>query len=242
MKKREQWIDALKGIGILGIILTHCGTKYLDGIFYSIATCASNGVELFLLISAYLSFESYSKCFIGKKWDVIRGLGKCWIRIIPMYYFALLIIGIATGGSEFWLGTEEKIHFGNALMHIFLLHGLVPHYANSIIGLEWYIGVLAIMYLLVPIIYRICDSLGKSVFVFCVVSIVSYKVDNSILNYVANREDVAIYWNYFDRFWILAQLPVILLGVILFHCKKMGEKGGNAQKKWMWFYFDKIGT
>ena len=60
MRKREQWIDALKGIGILGIILTHCGTKYLDGIFYSIATCASNGVELFLLISAYLSFESYS--------------------------------------------------------------------------------------------------------------------------------------------------------------------------------------
>lgn len=62
-KARISWIDSLKGIAICGIIMIHSGGADLPSLFGKIGNIGKNGVQLFFLISAYLSFISLERYF-----------------------------------------------------------------------------------------------------------------------------------------------------------------------------------
>jgi len=95
----------------------------------------------------------------------------------------------------------------------------VPHYANSIIGVEWYIGTLVIMYLAIPFICKYIDSLEKACIGYVTVlfgcSFINMIADHCIIH-VSTGNDLYIYESYIDVFWIFAQLPTMFLGVVLF--------------------------
>lgn len=141
---------------------------------------------------------------------------KKFIKLIPLYYLMIIICYLAEGGSSYWLGSEESISFFNVLSHVFFVHGLFPHYTDSIIGVEWYLGVLAIFYFLVPILYKYINSLEKSIGLFVISIPICYTVKEIAYRYLPAVEDTYIYTTYIDTFGIMAQLPVILLGIILY--------------------------
>ena len=54
------WIDGLKGVAILGVILIHCGGASLPFPLSNVGDAGKYGVQLFFLISGYLAFLSYA--------------------------------------------------------------------------------------------------------------------------------------------------------------------------------------
>ena len=165
------WIDSLKGIAICGIVMVHSDTLGLPWLLEKIGDAGKCGVQLFFLLSSYLTFVSLEHYFNTKTSSraisfhhLIPWWAGKFIRLIPLYYLALFIYALFLGGSSYWLGTQEHITAQNVLAHLFFLHGLFPHYADSIIGVEWYLGTLAIFYLLAPYLYKIINSLTSLIF------------------------------------------------------------------------------
>lgn len=65
-KSRTTWIDSLKGIAICGIVMVHNSASSLPGLFGKIENTGKNGVQLFFLLSAYLTFVSLERFFNDK--------------------------------------------------------------------------------------------------------------------------------------------------------------------------------
>lgn len=218
MKTRSNWVDGMKGIAICGVVLIHTGNTPPHVLLESIVNCGKNSVQIFFLISAYLAFLSMEGAFRGgmtgqavRKWLLHR-----FLRLVPLYYL-FCILGILTGGNPFWMTSGNGITIGNILTHFFVLHGLFPQYSNSITGIEWYLGVLAIFYILAPLLYKTIDSLKKSVTAWICCALLCTWVSKTACEYLAARNASYVYDLYFSEFSFLAQLPVLLMGVMLYH-------------------------
>lgn len=73
---------------------------------------------------------------------------------------------IDTQGT-YYLGTLPDVSWLNVLCNLFFIHGFYPYYTNSI-NANWFMGVLAVFYLLAPFMYRIINSLERAIIAICV--------------------------------------------------------------------------
>jgi len=225
--EKKNWIDGLKGIAICGVIMVHSGMGELPGIWGKIGSIGSDGVQLFFLLSSYLTFCSMNRYFSN---DIsiekgIRWIASKIIRIIPLYYLSIIIYGKYTGGSLYWLGTEEIISVLNYLSHFLLLNGLIPHYANSIIGVEWYVGCLVLFYLISPFLYKIVSNINRSIIVWVIVTFISTFGVWYIQGIIPDIPDRYIYMSYVGTFSILSQSSVWIAGILLYYV--LEEKSNN---------------
>ena len=66
--KNVSWIDSLKGIAMCGIILIHSRVGDLPSVIVkSVGNAGKYGVQLFLLLSAYLIYDSLERYFLCKE-------------------------------------------------------------------------------------------------------------------------------------------------------------------------------
>ncbi|MCM1262435.1 MAG: acyltransferase [Butyrivibrio sp.] len=216
-KRKYVWVDTLKGIAICGVVMCHCNNSDLPQYLSNIVFYGKNCVQLFFVLSAFLLFISYEKHSATEKDG--HWIAKKIIRLVPTYYIALAVSGILGGGMPYWLGSETQITTANVLAHILFLHGLFPHYINSIIGVEWYLGALVIFYVAVPFLYKKVNSIEKSVICFIGTGIGCCLINFLLRKFVPDVIDSYIYSDYLN-IWFLAQLPVMILGILLFHCCK----------------------
>lgn len=213
--KRYAWIDAAKGIAILGVLLVHSmGGINLPYVLEEIALLGERGVQIFFMLAAYLAYASFAKNQKRGKSSIdwLKGRAK---RIAPAYYIALAVGLFFFGGPTCWVGIVEKISFGNIAAHILFLHGLSPYYINSLLGIEWYLADYAILMLLIPALYKIVNSLGKAVAFLTCSSIGSYLFILISRNWKIFADEKL--WDiYIGSFGFLAQLPVMALGIVLY--------------------------
>lgn len=224
MKNGKQyiiWIDSLKGIAICGIIMIHSGGAHLPSILGRIGDMGKYGVELFFILSAYLAYVSMASLNMwqnnGNRKTIVRWWIKKFLRLAPMYYLSLAICIFVPGAhSSYWLGEKTAITLWNILAHIFFLHGFFPHYVNSIVGVEWYLAVLVVFYICVPIIYKYICSLERAIASFVVISIICFLMNKFISLYLPETGDAYIYSSYIGTFSFFVHLPTLLLGVIFY--------------------------
>lgn len=164
-KKEIVWIDALKGLAICGVVMVHSEGMGFPKEIAKIASFGQYGVQLFFMISAYLAMYSPSNFYESRNEIKLKTVLIWWkkkfINLLPLYWLALIVYIVLTGGQPYWLGEEGKITLYNAIFHFLFLHGSVPRYINSIIGGEWYLANLAIMYIVIPHIYKFVDRFRK---------------------------------------------------------------------------------
>ena len=217
---RLEFIDVLKGLAILGVLLIHCGgDAVLPGIFGKVAANGHSGVQCFFLISAFLAFSSLRRYSVAmQSWrDSLKWSFSHLLRLVPLFYLAIVLELVFHGGSEFWLGEEKSVTFGNVLAHILFLHGFFPHYVDSILGVEWYLGVLAMFFFLAPLLYRILDNFEKTFALFLISTVAFIPFDNVIGTRLSSIPDSHVYLSFASHFNLFAQLPVLLMGIALFH-------------------------
>ena len=227
------WINSLKGVAILGIVSAHCGgsgNKYLDILIGN----GPLGVQMFFIISAFLTFISMEQN-LGDGIN-IKSVGQWWarkfIRLIPMYFLALFTYAFLFGGNKYWLGHAGKVSVLNIVTHIFFLHGINPYYINSVLGVEWYLAVLALFYILAPLLYKYINTLEKALMLFVAVTLVSYYIIKAALSFCPIT-DAYIWEAYIGYFGFFEQFPVLIIGIILyFSVKRIGAsstiKGNRA--------------
>lgn len=230
MQLRKTWIDGMKGIAICGVVMIHSGGSALPSVLGKIGGLGASGVQVFFLLSSYLTFLSMEKAFSdGMNGKVVKRwmLGK-FTRLMPLYYLAL-VIGCLIGGNPYWLGSEGRITIPNVLAHISFTHGLFPHYCDSIISVEWYLGVLAIFYVLAPLLFRVINNIWKAVTLSIWGTLICTFVTYVAVGFIPEVGDAYVYASYFETFSFIAQLPVLLLGIVLYYVLKEGQ--GKREEK-----------
>lgn len=220
--KRET-IDSLKGIAILGIMLVHSGCSF-PPVLSIIANNGARGVQLMFLINGYLIFKSLDnaqkKGITLKQWYK----GKM-IRIIPLYWFFTILHLLVFGtGYRFYLGPLEKVSWLNIVCNLVCLHGFFPYYIGSI-NLNWFIADLAIWYLIAPICYRMFCSLEKITAALLVIIPIDY-ILLVILEKHSLISNEVIWKDYISTLCFPAEMPVILLGCMVYYMVKEGKIEG----------------
>jgi len=93
--RRLEWLDALRGWAILGVVLVHSGqvARLTTGLLFHITVAGQYGVQLFFIVSSLtigLTYDSHTRKFgRGLRAD-ISWLTKRYFRIAPFYYLALV--------------------------------------------------------------------------------------------------------------------------------------------------------
>lgn len=215
---RDESIDSLKGIAILGTIVVHCGL-WGNGIASQVASFGARMSQFFFLISSYLFYKSYAK------WTIKNGNQKTlwWVisrffRLMPLWYLSIFFSIITKGWSAYWLGSYGKVNFLNVLAHIFFVHGLSPYFIDSILGVDWYIGNIAILILLIPLLYKLLKNKISILIIFCSGILLFRHLCIKVLMTFnpLPRADSYIWETFVTNFGFWNQLSVMLLGIMLY--------------------------
>ena len=119
---RDNTVDLLKGLAMLGVLWLHIPTKADNHIITKMGSLGKFGVPLFFLISAILLFYSYDKIQDKSRSSSFRWLLRHFIRLIPLYYLSLIMYA-SKGGCVYWSGEAQKVTLANIVAHILFLHG-----------------------------------------------------------------------------------------------------------------------
>jgi peptidoglycan/LPS O-acetylase OafA/YrhL len=213
------YIDALRGIAIILVIIVHTG-QYGESIYNStiglIIGQGARGVQLFYMTSAFTLLLSYN-FRKGKEKHATRNFFiRRFFRIAPMYYLGIIYFIFQNGlGARYWLGDATEITTNNILANVFFIHGVNPYWITSLVPGGWSITVEMTFYLLFPILVSQIKSL-KSAINFTVLSLVFLLFLKFI--FVGNPLiSSPRLWEEFLFLFFPSQFPVFGLGIISYY-------------------------
>lgn len=222
------YIDIVRGIAILAVVLVHVGSILpgLSAVPVALYTYGSLGVQLFFVASALtlcMSMKSRSEDnwtnFYIRRFFRIAPLFYC--GIVFYFFWHLLVNYYETGALALSEGDTLLALFQN----VFFLHGFSPSNFNYLVPGAWSIGAEVAFYALFPLVFMVVRkgivplltllavtwavSLGVQIVLFNVVS--PYLLANGhIFEPWSNYEFTFFYANIFN------QLPVFLVGCVCF--------------------------
>lgn len=149
---RLDWLDALRGWAIFGVVIIHCSqVAHSEGLTAKVAEVGQYGVQLFFVVSALtisLTYDSHVAKY-GHTLTASAGwLIKRFFRIAPLYYLAAIIYPAV---NYFAYGTPFRPLAW--LANILFVHTWIPSANNSVVPGGWSIGVEMFFYLLVPTLW-----------------------------------------------------------------------------------------
>lgn len=237
MREKYGWIDGLKGISILMVIVLHTNGEVLPSYLGDIAHHGGNGVQMFFIISAFLAYKSLDYYFKDRDYNlknILIWIGKKFLRLFVIYYIACACSILLVGGVPFWYANGENyLNVYNIIAHMTFTHDIFPIYCNSFIGVEWYLGALMIFYILSLLFYKVNNKLWKSIIWFVIIYALSeflriYQIDN-----LPPGNATHVYYAYATTFSFMTQIPVWMLGIVVYHIiglldKNKPEDGSNS--------------
>lgn len=213
--EKTDWISKAKGFGIMGVVAVHTIQRFsLES--HSLNNTATAGmycVQLFFVISAYLTFLSLDK---NPQPMTIRNyckyLGHKLVRLVPVLYTAVLWHILMSYPLLFGTVIENNTHLlKKTLFAVTFLNGFSYHYINP--WVNWYIGDLVIFIAVAPFLFRWISTVKKSVWFFVVSMVFAWLSTILLANF-----GVDVSW--FFYFWLPNQLPVLAIGIIFYHVQK----------------------
>jgi peptidoglycan/LPS O-acetylase OafA/YrhL len=217
---RFQYIDALRGIAILEVIIAHADTiTQYHSRFGAIGT---QGVQLFFVISAFTVFftltkhaeEEYTPIAIRNFF--IRRL----FRIIPVYWFGIILYTCIFGtSSRGWLPGPQLWHYP---LHLTLINLLHPETQSSVVPGGWSISCEVLFYLSVPLWFFTIRSISRA-YILVLFSTLCLPIFTlflrQILTPIFSHVDANLLTLYWQRF-PTNQLGSFSFGILLFYLLK----------------------
>jgi peptidoglycan/LPS O-acetylase OafA/YrhL len=220
------FIDSLRGIAILCVIMVHTG---IDGRFNvpnlltKLVAEGARGVQLFYLVSAFTLFLSMENR-ITKELNTIRNFFiRRFFRIAPMYYIAILVSLITTGfGPRYWLGDAQNITKFNILSNIFFLHGFNPYWIESLVPGGWSIAIEMTFYCILPFLFKKIKTINHAITCFVISIVIRPILYMILIRFDPTGSDHL--WGEYLFLYFPSQFPVFCLGIIMYFIviKKQG--------------------
>jgi len=222
--RRLDWLDALRGWAILGVVLVHSGqVARLTGLLGHITFSGQYGVQLFFIVSTLtigLTYDSHIRKFGSGLRADISWLAKRYFRIAPFYYLALIFYAIeqyviyrAQNGSygvTFHSGHTTSVF--SIIANVLFINTWFPA-AQGVVPGGFSISAEMMFYLLVPLIWLAPKSSKRITIlalailpVLCISAVASKLIHGTpdILN------------NDYFYYWFPTHFPVFAVGLIYY--------------------------
>lgn len=219
LKRRLSSLDTMRGVAILSVVIAHTAAQFAPagGLIQRICGLGVYGVQLFFLISAW----TMCHVWFGQKREGRKAAAfyiRRLVRIAPPFWIAMFIYWAA----DSWqppLNTQMIPYGLTALLSALLLHSFVPGAIEAAVPGGWSIGVEVSFYLIFPVIAALTARSLKASLVTTVVMLTVTSIAQTML-----RPVLIGYWGVdwepridtFLYFSMLTQLPVFLIGIVVF--------------------------
>ena len=212
---RLLWLDSLRGIAVLGVVLVHCGLLAQSSGFLGQVTAAGQyGVQLFFVISAItisMTYQQHAKRYGTSPVSAFAWLIRRVYRIWPLYAIAAFVYVIegvilnAGNGATF----TQKIGWFDIFANLIFIHTWIPSANNSVVPGGWSISVEVMFYCIFPILMI---GQRRSYFraIFIVLAILFLALSELVNKLISGS--FAIVNNSYFYYWLPTQIPVILIG------------------------------
>jgi peptidoglycan/LPS O-acetylase OafA/YrhL len=236
---RLDWLDALRGWAVLGVVTTHAEqVSHVIGIESKISAAGQYGVQLFFLVSALtisLTYESHIRRYGAGGKSQFAWLIKRFFRIAPLYYIAAIFypleqLAIYKGSAHHY---GALISIPNIVANLLFVHTWVPSANNSVVPGGWSIGVEMCFYILVPLIWSI-QPVRRRVLVLSI-SAIGFLATTLFISAISSGT-LYVPNNTYLYYWFPTQAPVIIIGLV-FYCLRGGRFLEMEKRREGWVYF-----
>lgn len=220
--KKYAYIDALRGIAALGIIVHHVPREYLNPKINAFLHLGSSGVPLFFILSAFTLFLSHNNRKNGhEKRPLFNFYIRRYFRIAPLFYAVLIYFIFTDGlGPRNLADANSAVNAYSILANITFTFGLHPYWISSVVHSGWSIGTEMLFYLIVPLLYRTIKSTHNALW-FLFISLIFAKIATFTTYHILARflsplMVNSLQWKSFLYFFLPSQLPIFALGILLY--------------------------
>jgi peptidoglycan/LPS O-acetylase OafA/YrhL len=218
-----KYIDALRGLAIMGVLLVHCGqygaNEDLPSIIQSMILNGAHGVQLFYVASAFTLFLTLANRHAPEKYPWFNFFIRRFFRIAPMYYIGICYYLWQDGfGARYWLGDADHITTGNIFSNFFFFHGFNPYWITSLVPGGWSIAVEMLFYCLIPLLFLKIKN-TRQAFQFFLIALFMRAALQFLLNRFPLIENERLWVEYLYMYFP-SQLPVFALGILLYFVVK----------------------
>ncbi len=213
-----RYIDALRGFAFLGVLTVHASqeVKSLPGGY--IADAGMYGVQLFFLLSAVTLLRSVSLRSGKERFPTRNFFIRRFFRIAPLFWFGMAFYFLLDGcRPQFW--SPHGNGLWQFLSTALFLHGWAPTTINSVVPGGWSIAVEMTFYACLPFLASRIRSpwAALSATFFAMLGSIALErlLHPALLRVVPGNEQYLV--PYFLLYWFPSQLPVFLMGFIVYH-------------------------
>jgi len=223
--QKLNYVDSLRGVAILMVMLVHTRSK-ISGLPLGIESFSSYGqmgVQLFFVISAYTLCLSASRRK-DEQHQLVNYFIRRYFRIAPLYYVGIIIY-IVIRFLQYKGNLPSYYTPLNIFANLTFIHGFYPPANNHIVPGGWSIGTEMTFYAIFPILFNLLEkrSLRTAIKLFFLSVGFSFSIE-LLLVFFLHKPFVDNSFLYFN---IVNQLPVFILGILLFKLQEI-----NFLDKW----------
>jgi peptidoglycan/LPS O-acetylase OafA/YrhL len=222
--KKLAYVDALRGLAIIGVLLTHItGKEFLPQPLLFLTNQSSMGVQLFFFVSAFTLFSSLSFRQGSEKKPWLGFFIRRFFRIAPLYYLAIIYYFWQVSSEQIrWLGNTAGVTAAGVTANFLFLHGLYPYWLNTVVPGGWSVAAESFFYLLLPILFLKIKNANQALNFFTF-SLLLRMVSVLVLSPLNPIADWRI-WDSYLFFFFPNQLPIFALGILMFFILKDGYR------------------
>lgn len=240
---RYDYIDALRGFAILGVVLVHSSQWIAptSALLLRLSSEGARGVQLFFITSALtlLLSKEFRKEQQKKKTNMAFFLRR-FFRIAPAFYLAIIGYTIFYGFSpRYWAPNGVKWWY--IFLTFFFLHGWHPETITSVVPGGWSIAVEMTFYLLFPYFFSKLNTIRATLFSL-LVSLIILKSSSIVIDFFllpSYPTTLQYLVSSFAFMFFFSQLPIFLLGLLLYHLIKKypsADKKTASLLRWLSFF------
>lgn len=210
-----EFIDALRGIAIILVIVTHVANiaRPSLSILRSIAAHGAFGVQLFYIVSALTLLLSLDQRIRNEKRPIRNFFIRRLFRIVPLFYLAILAYSLRLGtGPNYW--APNGVEWWQYVLTLLFLNGWHPEAINAIVPLGWSIAIEMTFYPLLPLLNKKVKDAGGAI-LFIMASLILQTVLVAIFKPFLLQHVTGYVVEPYFYLWFFAQLPIFGIGILL---------------------------